>query len=77
MSAAALPPTDLQHRIRALRLPRGANDQIRAMFSNLRRHGARMPAAQAEKLIALIEQAGRPNAAIQSIASNQLPPRST
>jgi hypothetical protein len=30
------------------------------MFSNLRRHGAQMPAPQAEKLIAMIELAAKP-----------------
>jgi hypothetical protein len=61
-TAAAIPDGSqaaLQRRIKALRLPPGADDQTRAMFSNLRRHGPRMPAQQAEKLIALIEQAGQ------------------
>jgi hypothetical protein len=49
-------PLTLERRIKALRLPKGPSDQTRAMYSNLKRHGARMPPAQAEKLIALIKQ---------------------
>jgi hypothetical protein len=50
----------LSRRIKALKLPPTANDHTRALYSNLKRHGARMPAAQAEKLIALIEEATSP-----------------
>jgi hypothetical protein len=64
----------LQQRIKALRLPPGANDETRALYSNLKRHGARMPAAQAERLLTLIEESGkcRPDRTLPSAEAGQL-----